>query len=723
MRHHTPEFEAPAMHETQLLIHLREQVSRKTRHILGNLVEAEHDPSKIRSSLLRVYEKKLGTYYQEYAKLHQEILDRIPASEFKEQEELQMDFDRLHIEALLRIEKLSASLAGEYQLSESEVRVLESFQSRQRSESVREKLSGQSNVKPLNHVATTGSNVESAQEERSNRPSVTPTNHTVIPIQPSAKSQPKECRPFGGFHNRHQEKSVSEELYDSSSLEPPAKSETSKDQPNIVHREYDRSSCTKEPRHTTRCGLPSTKDRQGVDWKRTSLRTGLTPTKQSSQSCMPLSSGTAIPVQEIQPVSEDWGPSGRTPWIHHQSQCGCKKLFSAPRIERPTRRVRSDHQLKNAQKEHCKPVSVRNHRQSESARVEHSDPPSYTMRSDESAAPGLLHEVDHRHRPEPAQKKNSNQPRVESYANVHSTTLVDHPESIRKEHSKPTSIEQQLRHVESSIRTVTVAAVKCPELAQEKHSGPSSVEQPVHTATFVEGSAFTPRMQANPSVKELMNLQTRTTESTTSTRGSESAQEELSDLSCVQQTVHTATSAVEPESAYKQHFKPCSDDLPDFTADSPNHVKNAQDEQFWLSYVKPFRGAIAADRKTILDKSSMLLDGKPSFATVINQMESTQVEPSKPSTCVKTLVNPAVFSKGSELETMKCGTITVDNVKLAPNTAARVAIYDTNSEKENSRDLPRLKAMKKWHTKPAKPPPMKLLSDPRLTQEAQFGSI
>ncbi|XP_062717046.1 uncharacterized protein LOC134292172 [Aedes albopictus] len=684
MRHRTPEFEAPAMHETQLLFHLREQVSRKTRHILGNLVEAEHDPPKIISSLLRVYEKKLGTYYQEYAKFHQEILDRIPALEFKEQEELQMDFYRLHTEALLRIEQLSGSLAGKYDFSENERLVLESFQSMQLSEPTQEEQSDKLNVVPSHHVATTGSNVETIQEEHSNRSSVTPTNDTVTPTQPPAKSQSIECRAFDGFHNRHQEKSVLEELYDSSSLEPPAISETSKDERKNVHREHNRSSCTKEPRHTTRCGVPSTEDRQGADWKRTSLRAEFIPTKLFSQSCVQLSSGNAIPVQVFQLASKDWRSSGRLR-IRQQSHCCSEELSDALRIVPSTQRVRSDHQPKNAQKEHCKPVSIQNHRQLEFARVEQFGSPSHTVKSDESGAPGRQQEVDHRHRSEPAQK-NSNQPRVEPYANVHSTTPVDHPESIRKEHSKLTSFKQ-LRRVETSTETMTVAAVKYPELAQEKISGPFSVEQPVHTATFVVGSDFTTRMQTRSSGMELTNHASCTIVSTASTRESVSAQEELSDLSCVEYPLRTATSAVEPESVYK----PRNDDLPESTAENSRHVKIAQDKP---SHVKPLSSATAAIQwEIVLDEARMLLHGKLSLVTVLDpvfdQVESVQVEPSKLSPYVKISTNPAMFPKGTEAETMECGTL--DIVKLTLDTAARVMVFDSNCKTGKFRDLQRSK--------------------------------
>ena len=73
--------------DEQRLIHFRDQVTHKIRHIIGNLVEANHDPSNVRSSLLRAFEKKSDMYCQEYAKIHQEILDCISSSELGDQED------------------------------------------------------------------------------------------------------------------------------------------------------------------------------------------------------------------------------------------------------------------------------------------------------------------------------------------------------------------------------------------------------------------------------------------------------------------------------------------------------------------------------------------------------------------------------------------------------------------------------------------------------------
>lgn len=78
-----------------------------------------------------------------------------------------------------------------------------------------------------------------------------------------------------------------------------------------------------------------------------------------------------------------------------------------------------------------------------------------------------------------------------------------------------------------------VAALKYPDPAQEMLSGPYCVKQPVYTAIFVVSSTVTPREQTRQSVIELMNPATRPTKFMASTRESESAQEKLSDLSCV----------------------------------------------------------------------------------------------------------------------------------------------------------------------------------------------
>lgn len=136
------------MDVTQRLIYLRGQVTRRLQVIIDNLKEAKDDPSKVRSSLLLAYEKKLGMYYQEYSNLHKEILDRISSSEFEKHDELEISFDRMHTEALLRIEQLSASLAGKHEVDERERLVLESLQKRQHSGSARRELSGSPPAKP-----------------------------------------------------------------------------------------------------------------------------------------------------------------------------------------------------------------------------------------------------------------------------------------------------------------------------------------------------------------------------------------------------------------------------------------------------------------------------------------------------------------------------------------------------------------------------------------------
>lgn len=83
--------------------------------------------------MLRAYEKKLDIYYQEYTNLHYENLKRIPTTKFKELDEQHLRFDQLHTKALLRIEKLTASLASKLTVGEGERLVLEGFQNKQRS--------------------------------------------------------------------------------------------------------------------------------------------------------------------------------------------------------------------------------------------------------------------------------------------------------------------------------------------------------------------------------------------------------------------------------------------------------------------------------------------------------------------------------------------------------------------------------------------------------------
>lgn len=116
-------------------------------YIIRNLGEAKDGLSKTISPLLRAYEKKLYMYYREHTNLHQEILKRIPTTDFEEHDQQLLGIDQLHTEALLKIEQLTASLASKLVIGESERQVLESFQNKQRSEYGHEKT--------LHHVATT----------------------------------------------------------------------------------------------------------------------------------------------------------------------------------------------------------------------------------------------------------------------------------------------------------------------------------------------------------------------------------------------------------------------------------------------------------------------------------------------------------------------------------------------------------------------------------------
>uniref|UniRef100_A0A182YSJ1 Uncharacterized protein n=1 Tax=Anopheles stephensi TaxID=30069 RepID=A0A182YSJ1_ANOST len=106
---HTPEKKDEET-DLKLRIHQRGQIKRRVTLINRSLMEAEDDATKMSLTLLKVFQKKLDVHYQEYTAVHREILEACPASKFEEQDEMLMAFDSLHIEALERIELLSAKL-------------------------------------------------------------------------------------------------------------------------------------------------------------------------------------------------------------------------------------------------------------------------------------------------------------------------------------------------------------------------------------------------------------------------------------------------------------------------------------------------------------------------------------------------------------------------------------------------------------------------------------
>lgn len=92
------------------LVHQRGQIKRKVTMINNALEEAEDDPSRVTVSLLKVYAKKLDLHYQEYVEAHRQILEVTPSAKIEDQDEMQMAFDKLHTEALARLEALTELL-------------------------------------------------------------------------------------------------------------------------------------------------------------------------------------------------------------------------------------------------------------------------------------------------------------------------------------------------------------------------------------------------------------------------------------------------------------------------------------------------------------------------------------------------------------------------------------------------------------------------------------
>lgn len=108
---HTPKKREEDTIDVKFLIHQRGQVKRRVTLISRCLEDAEDDPSKVTPTLLKVFAKKLDVHYQEYTAVHREILEVTPSSKLEEQDEMLMTFDKLHTEALDRVERLSAMLA------------------------------------------------------------------------------------------------------------------------------------------------------------------------------------------------------------------------------------------------------------------------------------------------------------------------------------------------------------------------------------------------------------------------------------------------------------------------------------------------------------------------------------------------------------------------------------------------------------------------------------
>lgn len=85
-------------------MHQRDQIKRRVTLINRNLEDAEAGPTKVTSTLLKAFVKKLGTHYQEYTAVHREIVQACPASRLDEQDDMLLAFDMLHTDAMERKE-------------------------------------------------------------------------------------------------------------------------------------------------------------------------------------------------------------------------------------------------------------------------------------------------------------------------------------------------------------------------------------------------------------------------------------------------------------------------------------------------------------------------------------------------------------------------------------------------------------------------------------------
>lgn len=97
--------------DIKFLIHQRGQIKRRITLINRSLKEAEVNPEKITPTLVKVFAKKLDVHYQEYTAVHREIIAACPSAKLEEQDDMLVEFDTLHTEAMERVELLSMMLA------------------------------------------------------------------------------------------------------------------------------------------------------------------------------------------------------------------------------------------------------------------------------------------------------------------------------------------------------------------------------------------------------------------------------------------------------------------------------------------------------------------------------------------------------------------------------------------------------------------------------------
>ncbi|XP_062716240.1 uncharacterized protein LOC134291886 [Aedes albopictus] len=96
--------------QVKMLIHQRGVVKGKVTKIHNTLENAEDHPELVSVPLLKVFQKKLEMHYSEYEAIHREVLSVTPPSKVEEQDEKLEEFDKLHTDALVRLEQLMESL-------------------------------------------------------------------------------------------------------------------------------------------------------------------------------------------------------------------------------------------------------------------------------------------------------------------------------------------------------------------------------------------------------------------------------------------------------------------------------------------------------------------------------------------------------------------------------------------------------------------------------------
>lgn len=107
---HSPVKPTMDSEQVKTLIHQRGNVKGKVTKINHTLERAEDHLELVSVSLLKVFQKKLEMHYNEYETLHREVLSATPPSKLEEQDEKMEEFDKLHTDALVRLELLMERL-------------------------------------------------------------------------------------------------------------------------------------------------------------------------------------------------------------------------------------------------------------------------------------------------------------------------------------------------------------------------------------------------------------------------------------------------------------------------------------------------------------------------------------------------------------------------------------------------------------------------------------